>query len=178
VSSTEAEPRRVYPGLDQLALRAVVVVGGVTAVVAAQAAGAGAATWLQGAVIGLAVLTALRPETLAGVGLLVGTAYVWALVPETLSPLVLLAAAGMVVAHVSALVVAQGPARMQVDGAQVRRWAGRALGLWLAAATVWGISVVAADLPQGRLAYALGLTVAVVVAVAATWVLSSRAGGR
>jgi len=126
-------------------------------------------------VLGLAVITAHRPESLAGVGTLAGAAYIWALAPETLSPLVLLAAAGLILAHLSALVAAQGPARMRVEGVQVRRWAARGLLLWLAAAVVWALTVAVVDLPQRRLAYALGLTVLTVIAVAATRLVGSRA---
>ncbi len=172
--STTTVPRRIYPGTDQLVLRSLVVIGASTTIVAAQAAGATPGPWHQGIVLGLAVVTALRPESIAGVGLLAGSAYTWVLAPETLSPLVLLAAAGMVLVHVSALVVAQGPARMRVDGAQVRRWAARAVFLWLAAATVWGLSVVMVELPQRRLVYALGLTLLGVITVTATWILGSR----
>jgi len=175
MSVTTSEQRRIYPGLDQLTLRTLVLLGAASAVVAAQAAGARVEPWEQGIVFGLAVITAIRPESVAGVGLLAGATYVWALAPETLSPLVLLAAAGMILAHVSALVAAQGPARMAVDGAQVRRWAARALLLWLVAAAVWGLSVAVAGLPQGRLAYALGLTLLTVGALAAIRLLGSRA---
>lgn len=174
MSTPQVVRRRSYPGHAQLVVRALVVIGGLTTVVAAQAAGARPAYWLQVTMTGLALLTALRPESLAGFGLLTVAAYTWGLAPETLSPLVLLAAAGMVLTHVSALVAAQGPARMRVDGAQVRRWAGRALMLWLAAVVVWGSAVAVADLPQRRLAYGLGLSVVVVVAVAATRAVSSR----
>jgi len=176
MSATTSEERRIYPGLDQLTLRTLVVLGAAAAVVAAQAAGAGVGPWEQGLVFLLAVITVIRPESVAGVGLLAGAAYVWALAPETLSPLVLVAAAGMILAHVSALVAAQGPAGMAVDGAQVRRWAARGLLLWLVAAAVWGLSVAVADLSQGRLAYALGLTLLTVGALAATRLLGSRAG--
>ncbi len=174
MSTGQAERRLAYPDIDQVLLRVMVVLGGATMLVAAQAAGARPAQWQQALVIGFAVLTALRPESIAGVALLTGGAYFWALSPETLSPLVLLAAAGMVLAHVSALVAAQGPARMRLDGVQVRRWAARALVLWLAAATVWGLSVFLADLPERRLAYALGLTVLSVIAVVTTSLISSR----
>ena len=174
MSTTQAERRRVYPDIDQVLLRVMVVLGGATTLVAAQAAGAGPAKWQQAVVIGFAVLTAVRPESLAGVALLTGGAYFWALSPESLSPLVLLAAAGMVLAHVSALVAAQGPARMRPDGVQVRRWAARALMLWLAAAVVWGLSVFLADLPERRLAYALGLTLLTIMAVVTTWLIRSR----
>ena len=174
MSTTLAERRRVYPDIDQLLLRAMVVLGGATMLVAAQLAGARPAQWQQAVLIGFAVLTALRPESVTGLALLAGGAYLWALTPESLSPLVLLVAVGMVLAHVSALVAAQGPARMRVDGVQVRRWAGRALVLWLAAVIVWGLSVLLADLPERRLAYALGLTVLGVIAVVTTWLISPR----
>ena len=176
MSATTPEARRIYPGLDQLTLRTLVVLGAAAAVVAAQAAGARVGPWEQGIVFGLAVITAVRPESVAGIALLGGTAYVWARAPETLSPLVLAAAAGMILAHVSALVAAQGPARMAVDGAQVRRWAARGLLLWLVAAAVWGFSVAVADLALGRLAYALGLTLLTVGALAAIRLLGSHTG--
>ena len=174
MSAPAVERRRVRPGADQLVLRALVVVGGRTTLVAAQEPGARPASWLQVAVTGLALLTALRPESLAGLGLLAGAAYAWGQVTDTLSPFVLLAAAGMVLAHVGALVAAQGPARMRVDQVQARRWAARALVLWLAAVVVWGLALAAENLPQGRLVYALGLTVLVVVAVAATTRIGTR----
>ena len=176
MSVTTSEQRRIYPGLDQLTLRTLVVLGAASTVVAAQEAGARVGPWEQGIVFGLAVITAVRPESVAGVGLLAAATYVWALAPETLSPLVLVAAAGMILAHVSALVAAQGPARMAVDGAQVRRWAARGLLLWLVCAAVWGFSMAVADLSHGRLVYALGLTLLTVGALAAIRVLGSRAG--
>lgn len=175
MSTATAERRRIYPGLDQFALRTLVPLGVTAAIAAAQAAGARPGPWEQGIVVGLAALTAFRPESIAGVGALAGVAYVWALVPETLSPLVLVAAAGMILAHLSALVAAQGPARMAVDGRQLLLWAARGLLLWLAAAAVWGLSVAVVDLPQRRLAYAVGLVVLTVVALAATRLVGSRA---
>ena len=173
-SATSGQRRRIYPGLDQLVVRTLVVVGALTAVVAAQAAGARLAGWQQGALVALAVLTAIRPESALGAGLLCATTYTWALAPQTLSPLLLLAAAGMVLAHVSALLVAQGPPTMRLDRAQVLRWAGRAVGLWLAAAAVWGLAVAMADLQERRLPYALGLILLLVVAVVGTQRVSSR----
>jgi len=175
MSVTTPERRRVYPGLDQLTLRTLVLIGVAAAIVAAQAAGARPGPWEQGIVLGLASVTAVRAESIAGVGMLAGVAYIWALVPETLSPLVLVAAAGMVLAHVSALVAAQGPARMALDAVQVRRWAARGVLLWIAAAVVWALSVAVVDLPQRRLAYALGLVVLAVIALAATRMVGSRA---
>ncbi len=167
--------RRVYPGPDQVVARASVVLGAMTSIVAAQAAGARPAGWLQGVLIALAALVAAQPESTAGIGLLIGAAYVWSTVPDPLSPLVLVAAAGMVLVHVGALVSAQGPPRMRLDRAQTGRWLLRGVLLWLAAAAVWGLDLLAADLPGGRLAYAVGLTVLMLLAAAATWLLTPRA---
>jgi len=122
MSASMSQRRWILPDVGQVLLRFVVVIGAMTAIVAAQAAGARPDLWWQVLLGWLAVLTALRPDSVAGVGLFAGAAYVWSMAPEKLSPLVLLAAAGLVLAHVSALVAAQGPARMSVDGEQVRRW--------------------------------------------------------
>jgi hypothetical protein len=168
ISPGNAEARRLYPDLDQVLVRMMVLLGTSAAMVAAQAAGARPSVWLQAVVAGLAVLTALRPESVAGTALLVGTAYTWGLAPETLSPVVLIAAAGMILVHVSALVAAQGPALVRVDPVQVRRWALRGVVLWLAAAAVWGLSTAAVELPGPRLTYATGLTVLIVLAVVST----------
>lgn len=174
MTGTVGERRRIYPGLDQAAVRGAVVVGAMTCVVAAQAAGARPATWTQALLIGLAVLVAARPESSAGVALLIGIAWLWSTVPDPLSPLVLAVAAGMVLVHVMATVAAQGPPGMQVDGTQVRRWLERGVMLWLAAVAVWWFDLLAADLPAGRLAYATGLTLLMVIAGTATWWIGRR----
>lgn len=174
MSTTIDERRRVYPGADQAVCRVLVIIGAMVAVVAAQAAGARPSDWVQVLLVGLALIVAVRPESSAGVVLLVGTAYVWSTVPDPLSPLVLVAAAGMVLVHLGALVAAQGPARMRVDGVQAARWLLRGILLWLAAAAVWGLDLVASDLPGGRLAYAAGLTLLMLVATATVWLLSPR----
>ena len=166
--------RRLYPDLDQAVLRAGVVVGGLLPLVAASAAGARLPQWIQVSVLLLALVHALRPESLAGVGVLLGAAYAWALVPDSLSPLVLLTAGGMVLAHVAAVVAAQGPARMRVDLAQARSWFLRGVGLWLAAATVWLLGMLLVDAPRGRLVYAGGLVLFTATALITTWLLGVR----
>ena len=106
--------------------------------------------------------------------MLAGAAYVWAPAPETLSPLVLVAAAGMVLAHVSALVAAQGPARMGSTGC--RYAAGRLRGCccrWprpRSGHSPWRSWTCAAP---ARLA--LGLTLLIVIALAATRLVGSGA---
>jgi hypothetical protein len=169
VSAGVATPRRrVLPGVDQVVLRALVVLGTITSLYAAMGAGAHPQPWLQLLLVLLAGLLALRPESPIGIVLLCGTAYAWTEVPRTLSPLVLVVAAGMVVVHVAALLAAQGPLLIRVDPAQVRLWVRRGVLLWLAAAVVWGIDVLLHDHPGGRPAYAAGLVLLTAVAVVAT----------
>ena len=172
----EAELRRILPGPDQVALRALVVLGAVVALAGAALAGARVGTWVQLSVVLLAVVTALRPESVAGVVALCGAAYAWALVPDPLSPLVLVAAAGMVLLHVGALVAAQGPAVVRVDPAQAWLWLRRGITLWAAAAAVWGGALVLDDHPGGRTTYAVGLLVVVAVAVLGTRRVGRRVG--
>ena len=166
---------RVWPGPDQVALRSMVGLGAVTVLIAAAAAGATLPMWQQFTLVGLAVLTAFWPDSSAGMLLLVGSAYVWARTPESLSPLVLVAAAGMVFAHTAALVAATGPASLRVDRVQASRWAVRGTLVWISAAVAWVMVVWMRDVPAGRTAYALGLLLLTVVAVAAAhWISTNR----
>jgi hypothetical protein len=166
--------QRVYPGPDQLVLRGAILLGTITAVVAAQTAGARPNIWEQALLTVLAVVLALRPESSAGAVLLVGIAYVWSTAAHPMSPLVLVAAAGILMVHLAAQVAAQGPAVMAVDGTQVRRHALRGLLLLAVAVAVWELDQVADGLPDGRLVYAAGLTLMLVLAAVATRLVSQR----
>jgi hypothetical protein len=166
--------QRVYPGPDQLVLRGTILLGAIASVVAAQAAGARPNIWEQALLTVLAGVLALRPESSAGAVLLVGIAYVWSTTTDPLSPLVLVAAAGMLLVHLSAQVAAQGPAVMAVDSTQVRRHALRGLLLLGAGVVVWGLDQVADGLPDGRLVYAAGLTLMLVLTAVATRLVSQR----
>lgn len=158
---------RAGPGPDQFALRAVIGVGTLAVLVAATGAGAAVPLWQAVILIGLAALTACWPDSSAGTLLLVGSAYVWAGTPESLSPWVLVAAAGLVFAHLAAQVAALGPPSLKVDNTQVSRWAVRAALVWVAAAATWVMVIWMREVPVGRTAYALGLLLLTVVAVAA-----------
>lgn len=171
-----AQRRRLLPGPDQVALRVLVVVGVLGALLAAEAAGARPAGWFQLVVLVLATVTALRPESIAGVLALCGASAAWALGPDPLSPLVLVVAAGLVLTHVSALVAAQGPALVSVDPAQAWLWLRRGVTLWLAALTVWGLALLVEDHPGGRRTYAVGLLLLAALAVLGTRQVGKRVG--
>jgi hypothetical protein len=174
--STPAQRRRLYPDPVQTLLRLAVVAGVPVALAAAVGAGARPSGWVQAVVIGLAAVTAVRPESVAGVAALGGTAYAWALSPEPLSALVLVVVAGMLLSHLAALVAAQGPALLLVDPGQVRLWLGRGVLLWLAAAAVWGLALAVEDHPGGRSAYAVGLLLLTALAVVGTRLIGRRVG--
>ncbi len=176
MSTPVVERRRLWPGPDQVAVRALIAVGVVVALSAALQAGARPDGWFLVVVVCLAAFHTLRPDSIAGVLALGGCGCAWGLVPEPLSPLVLLAAAGMVLTHVSATVVAQGPALLRIDGAQVWLWLRRGVVLWLAGVAVWAIALLLDDHPGGRTTYAVGLLLLAAVAVVGTRGVSRRVG--
>lgn len=165
--------RRPLPSSDQVTVRLLVLGGAMVALLAAQVGGARPAGWVQVAVLLMAVVLSLRPESLVGVPLLGALALVWASGPTPLSPLVLLASAGLVTSHVAAVLAAHGPAVGRIDRRQARRWSLRALALWASSALAWVLSVVVEDHPGGRSTYGVGLLLLVAVAV-----LGSREVGR
>ncbi len=173
---SEAHRRRVLPSQGQVLLRSLVVLGAAVAGLGVQLAGAALPVWQQGVLLGLALVTALRPESLSGLIMLGVAAYAWSTAPSPSSPLVLVVAAGLVLAHVAALVAAQAPARTAVDAVQVRLWATRALALWIAAVGVWALVEVLDGGPTHRWAYAAGLGALITLTVAGTAVLSRRPG--
>ena len=88
----------------------------------------------------------------------------------------------MLLAHLAALVAAQGPARVAVDLGQVRRWTVRGAALLPAAGSLWvlGRVVTGHDPPEwlpGRLTFALGLVVLTLLAIATTRALDGRRAG-
>ena len=176
--STAARPaprlRRIYPDTGQIAVRSVVVIGTMAVLVASAAAGGRVPGWVQVLLLGLALVTAGRPESGAGVVLLLGSSYAWVVVPEPLSAWVLLAAGGLLLVHVAALIAAQGPARMPVDPVQLARWAGRGLLLWCVAAGVWCAALLLDETSDQRLAYAAGLVLLAALGVLVTTMVGSR----
>jgi hypothetical protein len=167
--------RRLLPGLDQIALRALIPVGLLVTLTAALLAGAAPPWWEQALLLVTAGAAMVVPDSSAPALLLLGQGYLWLQAPSSASVLVLLAAAGMVTTHVTAMVAAQGPATMPVDRGAVRRWAGRGALVWAAGVPVWVLVLGARALPHARLAEVAGLMVLIVVAVGtATFISTSR----
>lgn len=151
---------------SQRALRAVVLLGPVLALLVAGPAGHAAPSWLLLVVVVGSAAFAVAPEGWWGTAVLVVVLGWWCQVPDAgLDPLVLVAALGVVAAHVAALLAAYGPGEAQVDPALTVRWVARgglALlvtgGVWLVAVEVRG-----EDAPGGT--WTAGLVVAVLALV-------------
>lgn len=165
--------RRLLPGLDQLALRAVIPAGLLVTVAAAMLAGANPPWWEPALLLVAAAAAMWVPDSSAPALLLLGQGYVWLQTPESTSALVLVASAGMVGAHVTALLAAQGPASMPVDRVAVRRWAARAALVWATGVPVWLLVVGMRQAPHERWTAVAGLGVLIVVAVGTAHYIST-----
>lgn len=157
----------------QWALRGAVVAGVMVALLATGLRGAWPASWLTVLVLGLAVGFALFPEAPIGT---TATALVlawWGFAfREGPHPESLLAAAGLLTAHLAALVAGYGPGDLPLDGATVRRWAVRGALVFTAAPAVYAVAVLLRDRPEPPGIWVAGLVAALVTTVAAGLVLS------
>jgi hypothetical protein len=166
--------RRWTPG--QCALRGAIVAGLMVALLATGLRGEWPSWWLVVLVGGLAAVFAVFPETPVGTTVTVLVLASWGFAfrggpyPEAL-----LAAAGLLTAHVAALVAGYGPGDMPVDPATVRRWTVRGLGVFAASPAVFVVALLLRDQPEPAGIWVAGLVAALVVTVAAGLVLARTA---
>jgi hypothetical protein len=156
----------------QWALRLVIVLGMMLALVARWPSLGAPPVWLVAAVLVLAVAWALIPESVIGVVALVVVGLSWSAGPDGSLPAgALVAALGILVAHLAALVVSYGPAALPVAPGVVLLWAVRGLALYSTALVVWVLARGVRELPESSTVWVLGVAVAasvVVVAAVAT----------
>lgn len=170
--TTLLEALRSVTGWDpgQRALRAIVLVGPVVALLAAGVAGNGPAAWVLVLVVLLSVLWAAAPESGAGTGALLVVLFWWTRVPDdALHPAALVAALAVVASHVAAVVGSAAPPRTPVDPAVVRLWSTRAALLLMPAPVLWVLarSLRGEDAPSGLWPAGLAVTVLAVVVLGA-----------
>ena len=147
----------------QRALRAVVVAGILTALLATGLAGAWPRWWLVVLVGVLAVAFAFYPDSAIGtVAMALVLAWWGVAFRDEVHPQVLVAAVALVVAHVAAVVAAYGPGELAVDPATVRLWARRAGIVVLAAPVVFVAWELAPDGPEDSSLWVIGLAAALV----------------
>lgn len=162
---------RWTPG--QWVLRATIVVGLMVALLATGLRGAWPAWWLVVLVGGLAVAFSLLPEAPMGT---VATGLVlawWAFAfRDGPHPQALLGAAGLLTAHVAAVIAGYGPRDLPLDRATVRLWAVRGALVFLAAPAVFAVATLLRGQPEPVGIWVAGLAAALVTTVTAGVVLT------
>jgi hypothetical protein len=152
----------------QWALRLLVVLGPVVALLAQWPSLGPPQPWLVGLTLVLAAGWALVPESVVGGVVLLLVAFSWVNGLEHRLPLgALVAAAGLLASHLAALVASYGPARLPVSAPVARLWARRGVLLFLSAPAVWLLAWGVRRLPDSGSVWVLGLVVALSVVVVA-----------
>ena len=115
------------------------------------------------AVLGLSLMHALLPDSLAGTAALAIPVAWWGWgLTDGMHPAILLAGLGLVAAHVAGLLLAAGPETMRLDGAVVRRWLLRGSALFVTVPVLWVAGEYATRLPQTGVVWAAALVVLLV----------------
>jgi hypothetical protein len=161
----------------QWALRAVVALGPVLALLAAAPAGPAPGASLVALVAVLSTCHARWPESSVGIAAPVVVVLWWGVgLGDGLSAWALPAAAALLAAHVAALLAGYGPDALGVDVPTVRLWVGRAGAAFLLAPVVLLVATALRGRPEAPGAWVAGLVVALAAALVATSALAS--GGR
>ncbi|MGH3336350.1 MAG: hypothetical protein ACRDOZ_11065 [Nocardioides sp.] len=157
----------------QWALRATIVAGLLVALLATGMRGVWPAWWLVILVAGLAVGFALRPEAPMGT-VATGLVLAWwgFAFRDGPHPQALLAAAGLLTAHVAAVLTGYGPRDLPLDPTTVRLWAVRGALVFLAAPAVFAVATLLRGQPEPVGIWVAGLAAALVTTVTAGVVLT------
>jgi hypothetical protein len=157
----------------QWALRVTVVVGLMVALLATGLRGAWPAWWLVILVAGVAVGFSLLPEAPMGT-VATGLVLAWwgFAFRDGPHPQALLAAAGLLIAHLAAVLASYGPRDLPLDPATVRLWAVRGALVFLAAPAVFAVATLLRGQPEPVGIWVAGLAAALVTTVTAGVVLT------
>ena len=166
--------RAVTPGA--MALRLVVVVAPVLALLSTAVQGPGPRALLVALVVILSVGGAYAPESPLLTVCLGLVAFWWALATRGDAPVTAVAAAWLVLAaHIAALLVSYGPRELPVDRALLRLWVARGLRLAAAPPALWLLAVLVSGRAEPPGIWVAGLAAAVAVSIAAAVAVSGRA---
>ena len=165
--------REWTPG--QWALRLAIAVGPLVALLATVPAGVTPRPVLVGLVVVASLVHARLPESSVGV-VSIGLVIVWWGVAFRDGPhaWAVLAAAGLLAAHVAALLAAYGPDGLGVDAATVRLWLVRAGVAFLLAPAIWLLAVLVRDRAEPPGVWVAGLVAALVATLAASLALNRK----
>ena len=162
----------------QWALRATVVAGIMVALLATGLRGVWPAWWFVLLVAGLAIAFSLVPEAPMGT-VATGLVLAWwgFAFRDGPHPQALLAAAGLLTAHLAAVLAAYGPRDLPLDPATVRLWAVRGAVVFLAAPAVFAVAILLRGQPEPVGIWVAGLAAALVTTVAAGILLTASGAG-
>lgn len=150
---------RLGPG--QLVLRALVLLGPLVALLSTGLVGVLPAGWLIALVAALSVAFAAMPDSPFGTAAMVVVLSWWGIsLRDGLHPEALVAAAGLVTAHVAAVLASYGPGAMPLDRAVARLWAVRGAAVLLASPAVWALATLLRDQPEAPGIWVAGLAAA------------------
>ncbi|MCW2794131.1 MAG: hypothetical protein JWO76_3229 [Nocardioides sp.] len=145
----------------QLVLRLLVLLGPLVALLATGLVGVVPAGWLVALVAVLSVAFAAMPDSPFGTAVMLVVLAWWGIsLRDGLHPEAVLAAAGLVTAHVAAVLASYGPGSMPLDRGVVRLWAARGAAVLLAAPTVWVVAALLRDQPEAPGIWVAGLAAA------------------
>lgn len=157
-------------GPGQWLVRALVAVMPVLAVLCTIGAGEAPPVWFVGLVAVLAIGFAAFPESAVGVAVLVLVLAWWGLgLRDGLDAWAVPAAAAILVAHLAALVVSYGPARLRVDGDAAWLWVRRALAVFVVSPALLVVALWLRDSPAPAGIWVLGLGAAFLATTAASF---------
>jgi hypothetical protein len=159
------------PGL--WALRVTVVAGLLVALLATGLRGVWPNWWLVALVAGLGVAFSLLPEAPVGT-VATGLVLAWwgFAFRDGPHPQALLAAAGLLAAHVAAVLTGYGPRDLPLDPATARLWLVRGAAVFLAAPAVFVVATLLRGQPEPVGIWVAGLAAALVTTVAAGLLLT------
>ncbi len=160
------------------ALRAVVALGPLVALLAAVPQGQVPSLWLVGLVAVGSVGFAFVPEYALGTLVMLVVLLWWARSLGTTVPATaMLAAAALLASHVAAMLLGYGPPTMGVRRDLVLLWALRAAAVWVAAPVIWFVAGVYDGHASPTLFWLAGLATALVGAVVAAVVVPTQNEG-
>jgi hypothetical protein len=159
----------------QLLLRLLVLTGPMLALYATDLVGPAPAGWLVALAAVLCVAFAAMPDSPFGALVMLLVLAWWGVsLRDGLHPEALLAAAGLLAAHLAALVASYGPGDLPVDAAVARTWLVRGVLLLVPAAAVWALAALVRDQPEPPGIWLAGLLASLVAAVVASAAFSVR----
>lgn len=157
----------------QAVLRALVLLGPPSALLATGPVGVLPAGWLVALVLVLSVAFAAMPESPFGTAAMLVVVAWWGLAfRDGLHAWAVPAAGALLVAHVAAVLTSYGPGEMPLDRDLALLWARRGLAVLAAAPAVWAVAVVLRGQPEPAGIWVAGLA----AAFAATLVASLAFG--